>query len=64
LTSVEVLRAGRAGLRPRGAGPDLSEDITYIWTLEGWLFPAHVDDLFSRRIVGWEMQSHMRTELW
>jgi putative transposase len=40
-----------------------SADITYIWTLEGWLFLAHVEDLFSRRIVGWEMAEHMRKEL-
>ena len=40
-----------------------SADITYIWTLEGWLFLSHVEDLFSRRIVGWEMSSHMRKEL-
>jgi putative transposase len=40
-----------------------SADITYIWTLEGWLFLAHVEDLFSRKIVGWEMAEHMRKEL-
>jgi putative transposase len=40
-----------------------SADITYIWTLEGWLFLSHVEDLFSRRIVGWEMDDHMRKEL-
>jgi len=40
-----------------------SADITYIWTLEGWLFLSHVEDLFSRRIVGWEMADHMRKEL-
>lgn len=38
-------------------------DITYIWTLEGWLYLAVVEDLFSRRIVGWSMADHMRTEL-
>ena len=38
-------------------------DITYIWTLEGWLYLAVVEDLFSRRVVGWSMASHMRTEL-
>ena len=38
-------------------------DITYIWTLEGWLYLAVVEDLFSRRIVGWSMAEHMRTEL-
>lgn len=38
-------------------------DITYVWTLEGWLYLAVVEDLFSRRIVGWSMAEHMRTEL-
>jgi len=38
-------------------------DITYVWTLEGWLYLAVVLDLFSRRIVGWSMTDHMRTEL-
>ena len=38
-------------------------DITYIWTLEGWLYLAAVLDLFSRRIVGWSMADHMRTDL-
>lgn len=38
-------------------------DITYIWTREGWLYLAVVMDLFSRRIVGWSMADHMRTEL-
>ncbi len=28
-------------------------DITYIWTLEGWIYLAVVIDLFSRRVVGW-----------
>jgi transposase InsO family protein len=30
---------------------------------EGWLYLAAVQDLFSRRIVGWAMQPHMRSEL-
>lgn len=38
-------------------------DITYIWTLEGWLYLASVMDLFSRKIVGWSLASHMRREL-
>ena len=28
-------------------------DITYVWTLEGWLYVAVVIDLFSRQVVGW-----------
>jgi putative transposase len=28
-------------------------DITYVWTLQGWLYLAVILDLFSRRVVGW-----------
>ena len=38
-------------------------DITYVWTLEGWLFLAVVMDLFSRQIVGWAMGARMKVEL-
>jgi putative transposase len=38
-------------------------DITYIPTDQGWLYLAGVMDLCSRRIVGWSMASHMRSEL-
>ena len=38
-------------------------DITYLRTWEGWLYLVAVQDVFSRRIVGWAMDSHMRTEL-
>lgn len=38
-------------------------DITYLRTWEGWVYLAVVQDLYSRRIVGWSMADHMRTEL-
>jgi putative transposase len=38
-------------------------DITYISTGEGWLYLAAVIDLFSRRIVGWSMADHLRSDL-
>ena len=38
-------------------------DITYIPTDEGWLYLASILDLYSRKIVGWAMRDHMRTEL-
>lgn len=38
-------------------------DITYIDTTEGWLYLCSVLDLFSRRVVGWSMASHMRADL-
>jgi len=38
-------------------------DITYIPTWTGFLFLSVVLDVFSRRIVGWAMANHLRTEL-
>ena len=38
-------------------------DITYLRTWEGWLYLVAVQDLYSRRIIGWAMADHMRTEL-
>ena len=47
------------------AGPNQRwvADFTYIWTSEGWLYVAAVLDLFSRRVVGWSMQSSMTSRL-
>jgi putative transposase len=38
-------------------------DITYIPTGQGWLYLAAVLDLATRKVVGWAMRDHMRTEL-
>ena len=38
-------------------------DITYLPTWEGWLYLATVIDIASRRIVGFAMAEHLRTEL-
>ena len=38
-------------------------DITYIWTLEGWVYLAAVMDLYSRKIVGWAMDKQIKQEL-
>ena len=38
-------------------------DISYVWTLEGWLYLAVVLDLFSRQIVGWAMDKRMKRQL-
>jgi putative transposase len=40
-----------------------TSDITYIATDEGWLYLSAVIDLFSRQVVGWSMQDHMRSSL-
>jgi putative transposase len=49
--------------RPTGPDQTWSADITYISTWEGFLYLAHVQDLFSRRIVGWSMADHLHSEL-
>jgi putative transposase len=38
-------------------------DITYIATAEGFLYLAFILDLYSRRVVGWAMEGHLRTEI-
>jgi putative transposase len=63
--------------RDAGPAPDLVErrftapgpdrlwvaDITYIPTWAGFLFLAVVVDAWSRKVVGWAMETHLRTEL-
>jgi putative transposase len=38
-------------------------DITYVRTDEGWLYLAAILDACSRRVVGWSLADHLRTEL-
>ncbi len=40
-----------------------ASDITQFRTGAGWLYLAVVMDLYSRRIIGWSMQSYLREEL-
>jgi putative transposase len=38
-------------------------DITYVWTDEGWLYLASVEDLYSRKVVGWSLGERLTSEL-
>lgn len=38
-------------------------DITYVWTDEGWLYLATVIDLYSRKVIGWSLQSTLTKQL-
>jgi transposase InsO family protein len=51
--------------QPLPAAPDCvwAGDITFIPTSAGWLYLAVVIDLCSRRIVGWSLADHMRSDL-
>ncbi len=53
------------GRRFAAGRPDVAwvGDITYVATGEGWLYLASVLDLGSRRLLGYSMADHMRTEL-
>ena len=79
LTGVSRRRGTRTTHRERGRGaaPDRVErqfsadapdriwvaDITYVPTWNGFMFLAIVLDVFSRKVVGWAMANHLRTEL-
>jgi putative transposase len=79
LHGVSRRKSFRTTLRDEAAGsaPDLVErqftaagpdrlwvaDLTYVPTWAGFLFLAVVLDAWSRRVVGWAMQTHLRTEL-
>src|SRR5690606_26976768 len=49
----------------RASRPDevWAADITYLRSWQGWVYLAAIQDLYSRRIVGWQMADHMRAEL-
>ena len=47
-----------SGVNQKWAG-----DITYLATDEGWVYLAVLLDLFSRRVVGWALADHLKTEL-
>lgn len=38
-------------------------DITYVWTHEGWLYLAAVEDMYTRKIVGWSTSNRLTAEL-
>lgn len=44
-------------------GRKMVGDITYIRTWEGWSYLATVIDCFSKQVVGWALDAHMRTDL-
>ena len=48
---------------PEGPNEAWVADITYIPTREGWLYLAVVEDLYSRRVVGWSMAATMESRL-
>jgi transposase InsO family protein len=48
---------------PEAANRVWAADITFLATREGWLYLAAVEDLYSRRIVGWSMSERIDSRL-
>jgi putative transposase len=48
---------------PEGANKVWGSDITYIWTASGWLYLAVIIDLYSKKVVGWCVDSRMTKSL-
>ena len=58
-----IFVVARQRFRPGPPNVAWCQDITSIPTGQGWLFLASVLDLGSRRLIGYAMAEHMRTEL-
>lgn len=77
VTRTKVPQTTRPAARDGDARPDLVDrhfaaaapnrlwvaDITYVRTFSGWVYAAFVLDVFSRRIVGWQVANNLRTDL-
>jgi putative transposase len=50
-------------LEPSGVDQVWVSDITYVATVEGWLYLAVILDLFSRKVVGWKLAETLEAEL-
>ena len=50
-------------LEPSGVDQIWVSDITYVATVEGWLYLAVILDLFSRKVVGWKLGETLEAEL-
>jgi putative transposase len=48
---------------PEGPNESWVADITYVPTREGWLYLAVVEDLYSRKVVGWSMAATLESRL-
>jgi putative transposase len=61
----QPIAPNRLAKHPAPTGPNQVwvSDLTYVPTAQGWMYLALVMDLWSRRIVGWAMADHLRSEL-
>ena len=60
---AQAPRSRRAGFHRGRAGPSVGGDFTYLRTWEGRVYFSFIIDVYSRMIVGWQLATHMRTDL-
>jgi transposase InsO family protein len=48
---------------PAASNQVWTSDISYLWTDEGWLYLAIVQDVFKRELVGWSLKPRMTAEI-
>jgi putative transposase len=48
---------------PQAPNQSWGTDITCLWTQQGWIYLAVVIDLYSRRVIGWALDRHMKKAL-
>jgi transposase InsO family protein len=53
----------RQNFRADRANKIWASDITYVWTKEGWLYLAAILDLYSRKIIGWQLDKRLDKKL-
>jgi len=61
--STQVHELVQRQFRPTEPNQLWLSDITYVRTWEGWLYLAVTLDAFLRKVVGWALADHLRTEL-
>ena len=61
----QPIAPNRLSQQPAPTGPNQVwvNDLTYVWTAEGWLYVAVILDLWSRRVVGWNTGSTLQSGL-
>jgi len=48
---------------PTAANQVWGTDISFLWSQQGWIYLAVVIDLYSRRVIGWSIDRHMKKAL-
>ena len=61
----EPIAPNRLAQLPKASRPNQLwvADITYVWTVAGWVYVAAILDLYSRRIIGWAVSQQINTAL-